>query len=184
MNRNRNPRIAAVIGAALVLAACGGGLYEETEVSGAAEAPLTTANAAVRPYAGERPASGTASANAGPPATIGSAQRPTDPYARTLVNPRADPKAAAAYLNGVNLFFDSREEILAAVAAYAAANPRLEIIRGYGWRPEAFDGEMPTPIELDSVVRDRPVILLSADLRVALRNSRGMAEPIAAAPGG
>lgn len=108
--------------------------------------------------------------------------RAADAYAGALVIPRTQPQAASEYLNGVNLFFETKEEMLEAVAAYAAANPWLEVIRGYGWNPDAFGGAMPSALELDGAVRDRPVILLSADLRSAWRNSRAAGLPITPVP--
>jgi predicted amidohydrolase YtcJ len=56
------------------------------------------------------------------------------------------------------------------------------VIRGNGWRADAFGGAAPSVPELDAVVRDRPVILPSADLNVAWRNSRAAGLPIVSTP--
>jgi len=52
------------------------------------------------------------------------------------------------------------------------------VIRGYGWRADVLGGT-PSALDLDAVVRDRPVILLSADLRAEWRNSRAQGLPFA-----
>lgn len=72
--------------------------------------------------------------------------------------------------------------MLDAEAVYAAVNPRLEVIRGYGRRADAFGGAAPSVLERDAVVRDRSVILLSAGLGVAWRNSRAAGLPIVPTP--
>lgn len=146
---------------------------------------------AAKPAAAVAPAQASIAARSGPAATAAAASpstatahraRVADPYASALVNPRTQREGASAYLNGVNLFFDTKEGIRDAVTAYAAANPRLEVIRGYGWNLDSFGGAPPSTLELDGAVRDRPVILLSADLRSAWRNSRATGLPIAHAP--
>ena len=158
--------------ATALLAGCGGALDD-----GAAPPAAAVAQAAANVTARSGPA-----VAASPSAATARGGRAADPYAGALVNPRTQREGAGAYLNGVNLFFETKEEILEAVAAYAAANPRLEVIRGYGWNLDAFGGVPPSTLELDGAVRDRPVILLSADLRSAWRNSRAAGLPIAPAP--
>lgn len=57
----------------------------------------------------------------------------------------------------------SAEEAVAAVAAYAEANPDEPWILGGGWSMEHFEGGTPTRQLLDAVVPDRPVFLKNRD---------------------
>jgi predicted amidohydrolase YtcJ len=69
----------------------------------------------------------------------------------------------------------TREDYLAAVAAYAAAHPEVEWILGGGWAMPAFPGGNPTAADLDGVVPDRPVFLPNRDHHGAWVNSRALA---------
>ncbi len=68
----------------------------------------------------------------------------------------------------------TREDYVAAVAAYAAANPQLPWILGGGWAMAAFPGGTPTAADLDAVVPDRPVFLPNRDHHGAWVNSRAL----------
>lgn len=70
--------------------------------------------------------------------------------------------------------FDSVEDHLGAVAAYAAANPDREWIVGDGWSMETFPGGIPRREALDAVVPDRPVFLTNRDGHGAWVNSRAL----------
>ena len=70
--------------------------------------------------------------------------------------------------------FDTAEDHLAAVAAYAAANPDREWIVGDGWSMETFPGGIPRREALDAVVPDRPVFLTNRDGHGAWVNSRAL----------
>ncbi|WP_336208956.1 amidohydrolase [Nonomuraea sp. LPB2021202275-12-8] len=61
---------------------------------------------------------------------------------------------------------------LAAVHAYAAANPDKEWIDGGGWDMSAFPGGLPRREQLDSL--DRPVYLIQRDHHAAWVNSRAL----------
>jgi predicted amidohydrolase YtcJ len=69
---------------------------------------------------------------------------------------------------------DSRPACVAAVAAYALANPDESWIVGGGWRMPHFPGGTPTREDLDRVVPDRPVFLVNADAHGAWVNSRAL----------
>ncbi|WP_134767425.1 amidohydrolase [Nocardioides sp. 1609] len=69
---------------------------------------------------------------------------------------------------------DTREEYVAAVAAYAAAHPGEPWILGGGWAMPAFPGGTPTAVDLDAVVPDRPVFLPNRDHHGAWVNSRAL----------
>jgi hypothetical protein len=55
-------------------------------------------------------------------------------------------------------------EYQAMVGAYAAAHPELAMINGIGWMSQLFENGCPTRQQLDAVVPDRPVCILSADV--------------------
>ena len=76
----------------------------------------------------------------------------------------------------VNLYEASNiEEYVAAVAAYAEANPDVEWLTGAGWTMDAFGpGAKADKSLLDAVVPDRPVYLQSADSHTAWVNSKAL----------
>jgi predicted amidohydrolase YtcJ len=63
---------------------------------------------------------------------------------------------------------------LAAIAAYARANPEVPWILGGGWSMEAFPGGCPTAAALDTVVADRPVFLPNRDHHSGWANTRAL----------
>jgi predicted amidohydrolase YtcJ len=70
---------------------------------------------------------------------------------------------------------NSLAEALAAIRAYAAANPGLPWILGRGWNQERWGlGRFPTAADLDAVVGDRPVWLERVDGHAGWANSRAM----------
>ncbi|MGL3805592.1 amidohydrolase [Paeniglutamicibacter sp. R2-26] len=58
---------------------------------------------------------------------------------------------------------ESAEEAVAAIAAYAAANPEVPWIQGGGWSMDHYEGGAPLASLIDAVVPDRPVSLASRD---------------------
>ncbi len=68
----------------------------------------------------------------------------------------------------------TREEYVAAVAAYAGANPDAAWILGGGWGMSAFVGGTPMAADLDVVAPDRPVFLPNRDHHGAWVNSRAL----------
>ena len=73
-------------------------------------------------------------------------------------------------LSGVH----TREDYLAAIAAYALANPERPWILGGGWAMGAFPGSTATAADLDAIVPDRPVFLVNRDHHGAWVNSRAL----------
>ncbi len=69
----------------------------------------------------------------------------------------------------------TRNDYLAAIGAYARANPDLPWILGGGWSMSAFPGGTPTAADLDAVVPDRPVFLPNRDHHGAWVNSVALA---------
>ncbi|MEW5991251.1 MAG: amidohydrolase [Chloroflexota bacterium] len=70
--------------------------------------------------------------------------------------------------------FSSVEDHLAAVAAFAAANPERAWISGDGWSLDTFPGGIPRRELLDAVVPDRPVYLSNRDGHGAWVNTRAL----------
>ncbi|MGA5064373.1 amidohydrolase [Streptomyces exfoliatus] len=68
----------------------------------------------------------------------------------------------------------SVDEYLRLVRAYADANPDREWISGGGWSMESFEGGLPTRQLLDSIVPDRPVLLVNRDHHGAWANTRAL----------
>ncbi|MFE7409691.1 amidohydrolase [Streptomyces laurentii] len=63
---------------------------------------------------------------------------------------------------------------LRAVAAYAATHPDEPWITGGGWSMDSFEGGLPSRRQLDSVVADRPVLLVNRDHHGAWANTRAL----------
>lgn len=66
---------------------------------------------------------------------------------------------------------DNAEEAVAAIAAYAAANPDVPWIQGGGWSMDHYAGGAPLASLIDAVVPDRPVSLASRDHHSMWANS-------------
>ncbi len=69
---------------------------------------------------------------------------------------------------------ESAEEALAAIAAYAAANPDVPWIEGGGWSMSHYPNGTPTRHMLDAIVPDRPVYLPNRDGHGAWVNTRAL----------
>jgi predicted amidohydrolase YtcJ len=67
-----------------------------------------------------------------------------------------------------------KDAYLAAISAYAAANPDEEWITGGGWAMEHFPGGTPSKQDLDRIVPDRPVFLFNRDVHGAWVNSAAL----------
>ncbi|MFJ7159394.1 amidohydrolase [Streptomyces sp. NPDC101118] len=65
-------------------------------------------------------------------------------------------------------------EYLERIREYADAHPDRAWITGGGWSMESFDGGLPTRALLDSVVPDRPVLLVNRDHHGAWANTRAL----------
>lgn len=69
---------------------------------------------------------------------------------------------------------ESADEALAAIAAYAAANPDVPWILGGGWSMSHYPNGTPTRHLLDAIVPDRPVYLPNRDGHGAWVNTRAL----------
>lgn len=70
---------------------------------------------------------------------------------------------------------DSRQKIQEAIRNYARNNPERTWITGGGWALPLFPKGSPTRQELDRIVSDRPVYLLSQDAHSAWVNTKALA---------
>ncbi len=68
----------------------------------------------------------------------------------------------------------TREAYAPAVTACAARDPKKEWVQGAGWDMGHFPGGIPTRHELDAVISDRPVFLVSKDGHSAWVNSKAL----------
>lgn len=77
--------------------------------------------------------------------------------------------------DNVMLFhLDSKQTYVAAVQDFAAKHPELEVIYGLGWNNEVFPPQGPQKEDLDAVVFDRPVSLMSKDGHSSWVNSKAL----------
>jgi len=79
--------------------------------------------------------------------------------------------------NRLHLFLNDisgRDGYLAAIKAYADANPDQPWIIGGGWAMEYFPGGTPDKSDLDAIVPDRPVFIFNRDVHGAWVNSRAL----------
>ena len=85
------------------------------------------------------------------------------------------PVQGGMELNRCNLAgLRTRQDYVAAIVAYATANPGVEWILGGGWSMDAFERGTPTADVLDAVLPDRPVFLPNRDHHSAWVNSRAL----------
>ena len=87
------------------------------------------------------------------------------------------PAFGARNLLNVNLDdLSSKDDYLARIKAFAAANPDLGWIVGGGWYNPVFDATGgPRKEDLDAVVPDRPVFLMNSDVHAGWANSKALA---------
>lgn len=77
--------------------------------------------------------------------------------------------------DGVMLYhLKSKAEYISAVKDFAARHPDLSVIYGHGWQNDVFPAQGPLRGELDAIIRDRPVSLMSDDGHSIWVNSRAL----------
>ncbi|MBB3932582.1 hypothetical protein GGR25_003640 [Kaistia hirudinis] len=116
---------------------------------------------------------------AGVAALVGPKTRVVDIAGKMLmpgfVEGHTHPLVGAALTRGVDLQFDTRAEILAALRAYRDKLGPVDIVRGFGWRYNAFPSAGPRKEDLDAIWPDTPVILVGIDGHGAWVNSQALA---------
>ena len=92
-----------------------------------------------------------------------------------FVEGHTHPMVGATLARGVDLQFDTRQEILDALKAYRHKIGSVDIVRGFGWRYNAFPAAGPRKEDLDAIWPDVPVILIGIDGHGAWVNSQALA---------
>lgn len=75
--------------------------------------------------------------------------------------------------SGVDLQVRTRDDALAAIAAFAEAHPDGPV-RGFGWRVDMFGPEGPSRKLLDDIVPDRPAMMFAIDGHSLWANSKAL----------
>lgn len=92
-----------------------------------------------------------------------------------FVEAHTHPLLGAALTRGVDLQFDTRQEILDALRAYRDKIGNVDIVRGFGWRYNAFPATGPRKEDLDAIWPNTPVFLFGIDAHGAWVNSQALA---------
>lgn len=83
--------------------------------------------------------------------------------------------AAAQIMAGIDLTeYTSVSQIQGELGRYAKNNQNEEVIRGFGWKYFQFDESGPLKGMIDSVISDKPVILVSFDGHATWVNSKAL----------
>ncbi len=69
---------------------------------------------------------------------------------------------------------ESIQEMLAKITDYVSNNPDLKWITGRGWQYHQFEGGLPSRQILDSVIKDRPILIKAYDGHSAWANSKAL----------
>jgi hypothetical protein len=116
---------------------------------------------------------------AGVQAFVGAQTRVVDLAGKMLlpgfVEGHTHPLVGATLTRGVDLQFDTRQEILDALRTYRDKIGATDIVRGFGWRYNAFPSTGPRKEDLDAIWPDVPVILVGIDGHGAWVNSQALA---------
>lgn len=92
-----------------------------------------------------------------------------------FIDSHSHPVSGGAYAQTLALdSYADQQQWLQSVAQYAADNPGLPIIFGYGFLASAFGGGGPTAAMLDTVVNDRPVFIIDEGFHGGWANSMAM----------
>lgn len=116
--------------------------------------------------------------NAGAEALVGSQTEVHDLSGKMLlpgfIDSHMHPITAGAYAKALSLdtVGGTIEDWVAAIERYAAENPDVPLIFGYGFLASAFGPTGPTRQLIDAVVPDRPVLIMDEGLHAAWANSR------------
>jgi predicted amidohydrolase YtcJ len=117
--------------------------------------------------------------DAGAKALKGGGARVVDLKGRFLmpgfVEGHIHPMIGGYLTRGVDLQVATRDELLAALAAYAKSANAMASIRGFGWRYNLFPDTGPRKEELDRIWPDKPVFLVAIDGHCAWVNSKALA---------
>lgn len=114
---------------------------------------------------------------AGAMAQVGEGTRVVDLDGRLLmpgfVEAHIHPFMGAFLTSGIDLQLPTGADALAAIEAYAKANPDGPV-RGFGWRVDMFGPEGPTRADLDRILPDRPAFFFAIDGHSLWVNSKAL----------
>lgn len=80
--------------------------------------------------------------------------------------------ATTVFARGAWVNYDKIEDVYASVRNYAASHPNEKVITGFGWIVANFPATGPRKEDLDKIVPDRPVLLISNDFHTWWVNSK------------
>jgi predicted amidohydrolase YtcJ len=94
-----------------------------------------------------------------------------------FIDAHMHPVSGGAYAKALSLnTFGTVDEWIAAIDEYAKANADAPLIFGYGWLATTFGPAGPTRQMIDSVVAERPVLIMDEGFHGAWANSRTLEE--------
>jgi predicted amidohydrolase YtcJ len=94
-----------------------------------------------------------------------------------FIDTHMHPVAGGAYARALSLnTFGTVDEWIQAIADYAAENSDAPLIFGYGWLSTTFGPEGPQRQMIDSVVNDRPVLIMDEGFHGAWANTLALEE--------
>jgi predicted amidohydrolase YtcJ len=94
-----------------------------------------------------------------------------------FIDTHMHPISGGAYAKALSLnTFGTVDEWIRAIADYAAENSDTPLIFGYGWLSTTFGPEGPQRQMIDSVVDDRPVLIMDEGFHGAWANTRALEE--------
>ena len=92
-----------------------------------------------------------------------------------FIDAHMHPISGGAYALALSLdTFGNPEQWITDIANFAAKNPSAPVIFGYGFLASAFGPEGPTRKMIDSVVADRPVLIMDEGFHGAWANSKAL----------
>ncbi len=110
---------------------------------------------------------------------VGSQTRVVDLAGKMLlpgfVEGHTHPLVGSVLTRGADLQFDTKEDILAALRTYRDKMGPMDVVRGFGWRYNAFPTTGPRKEDLDAIWPITPVILIGIDGHGAWVNSQALA---------
>ena len=80
-----------------------------------------------------------------------------------FVEGHTHPLVGSVLTRGADLQFDTKEDILAALRTYRDKMGPMDVVRGFGWRYNAFPTTGPRKEDLDAIWPITPVILIGID---------------------
>ncbi|AWT55168.1 amidohydrolase [Mycolicibacterium smegmatis] len=90
-----------------------------------------------------------------------------------FVEGHTHPMLGAFLSHGVDLQVPTKDDALAAIAAYAAQHPQ-GVVRGFGWRVDMFGPDGPSRADLDRVLPDRPGLFFAIDAHSMWANTAAL----------